>query len=98
MIRMCPARLQARLVAPLLCMLAAPALAPRFSSASAQSLPETVEAINKARVSTRILFITAHPDDEWSSLLSYLSHGLNADVGLLTITRGQGGQLSLIHI
>jgi len=57
-----------------------------------QSLPETVEAIHKARVSTRILFITAHPDDEWSSLLAYLSHGLNADVALLTITRGQGGQ------
>jgi len=68
-----------------------------FSCASArpvgaQSLPETVEAIHKARVSTRILFITAHPDDEWSSLLAYLSYGLNADVALLTITRGQGGQ------
>ena len=61
-------------------------------STSAQSLPETVEAINKARVSTRILFITAHPDDEWASLLTYLSRGLNADVALLTITRGQGGQ------
>ena len=59
---------------------------------SAQSLPETVEAINRARVTTRILFITAHPDDEWASLLTYLSRGLNADVGLLTITRGQGGQ------
>jgi LmbE family N-acetylglucosaminyl deacetylase len=59
---------------------------------SAQSLPETVEAINKSRVNTRILFITAHPDDEWSSLLAYLSHGLDADVALLTITRGQGGQ------
>ncbi len=58
----------------------------------AQSLPETVEAIHKARVSTRVLFVTAHPDDEWSSLLAYLSHGLNADVALLTITRGQGGQ------
>lgn len=58
----------------------------------AQSLPETVEAIDKARVTTRILFITAHPDDEWSSLLTYLSRGLDADVGLLTITRGQGGQ------
>jgi LmbE family N-acetylglucosaminyl deacetylase len=59
---------------------------------AAQSLPETVEAINKSRVNTRILFITAHPDDEWSSLLAYLSHGLDADVALLTITRGQGGQ------
>src|ERR1700734_4055111 len=61
-------------------------------SAAAQSLPETVEAINKSRVTTRILFVTAHPDDEWSSLLTYLSRGLSADVGLLTLTRGQGGQ------
>jgi LmbE family N-acetylglucosaminyl deacetylase len=59
---------------------------------AAQSLPDTVEAIYKARVTTRILFITAHPDDESASLLAYLSRGLNADVALLTITRGQGGQ------
>ncbi len=59
---------------------------------SAQSLPETVEAIDKARITTRILYITAHPDDESASLLTYLSRGLNADVALLTITRGQGGQ------
>jgi LmbE family N-acetylglucosaminyl deacetylase len=57
-----------------------------------QSLPATVEAIDKARISTRILFTTAHPDDEASGLLSYLSHGLDADVALFTITRGQGGQ------
>jgi LmbE family N-acetylglucosaminyl deacetylase len=59
---------------------------------SAQTLTETIEAIHKARIATRILFITAHPDDEMSSLLPYLSRGLNADVALLTITRGQGGQ------
>lgn len=58
----------------------------------AQSLQETVQAIDKSRVDTRILFITAHPDDESASMLSYLSRGLNADVALLTLTRGQGGQ------
>ncbi len=58
----------------------------------AQTLPDTVEAIQKSRVTTRILFVTAHPDDEWANLLSYLSRGLDADVALLTITRGQGGQ------
>jgi len=26
-------------------------------------LPETVEAIERARVTTRILYVTAHPDD-----------------------------------
>jgi LmbE family N-acetylglucosaminyl deacetylase len=79
----------ARLATALLVAWAMISLAP---VAAAQSLPETVEAINKSRATTRILFVTAHPDDEWSSLLAYLSHGLNADVALLTITRGQGGQ------
>lgn len=69
-----------------------PASATKEFTARAQSLPETAEAIHKAQVSTRILFITAHPDDEWSSLLTYLSRGLGADVALLTLTRGQGGQ------
>jgi LmbE family N-acetylglucosaminyl deacetylase len=77
-------------IAMISCVLSFACAAPR--TAGAQSLPETVEAIHKARVHTRILFITAHPDDEYSSLLAYLSHGLDADVALLTITRGQGGQ------
>ncbi|HEX5422185.1 MAG TPA: PIG-L family deacetylase [Candidatus Acidoferrales bacterium] len=56
------------------------------------SVPSEVAAIDKARVSTRILFITAHPDDEWSSLLTYLARGLHAHVALMTLTRGEGGQ------
>jgi LmbE family N-acetylglucosaminyl deacetylase len=56
------------------------------------SVPSEVAAIDKARVSTRILFTTAHPDDEWASLLTYLSRGLHAHVALMTLTRGQGGQ------
>ncbi len=57
----------------------------------AQSLPEALETIQRARVITRILFIDAHPDDEAASPLSYASH-LGADVALLCITRGEGGQ------
>lgn len=72
-----------------ICILVAAPLRPQSSS---PSLVDTIEAIDKARVTTRILFITAHPDDEASGLLSYLSHGLDADVALFTITRGQGGQ------
>jgi LmbE family N-acetylglucosaminyl deacetylase len=87
------AKSRSRIIKTLAAAISAVILAPAFSvSISAQSLPETVEAIDKARVTTRILFITAHPDDEWASLLTYLSRGLNADVALLTITRGQGGQ------
>jgi LmbE family N-acetylglucosaminyl deacetylase len=58
-------------------------------------LPETVEAIERARVTTRILYVTAHPDDESSSVLTYLARGLHADVALLTLTRGEGGQNDL---
>lgn len=58
-------------------------------------LPETIEAIDRARVTTRILYITAHPDDESSSVLTYLARGLHADVALLTLTRGEGGQNDL---
>ena len=65
------------------------------SSLAAQNLTQSVEAIDRARVTTRILFVTAHPDDEWPGLLTYLSRGLGADVAVLTITRGQGGQNAL---
>ncbi len=58
-------------------------------------LPETIEAIDSARVTTRILYVTAHPDDESATLLTYLARGLHADVALLTLTRGEGGQNDL---
>ena len=58
-------------------------------------LPETIEAIDAARVTTRILYITAHPDDESGAILTYLARGLHADVALLSITRGEGGQNAL---
>src|SRR5208282_3643871 len=53
------------------------------------------EAIDSARVTTRILYITAHPDDESAAVLTYLARGLHADVALLSITRGEGGQNAL---
>ena len=58
-------------------------------------LPETIEAIDSARVTTRILYITAHPDDESAAVLTYLARGLHANVALLSLTRGEGGQNAL---
>jgi LmbE family N-acetylglucosaminyl deacetylase len=58
-------------------------------------IAETLEAIERARVTTRILYVTAHPDDESSSILTYLARGLHADVALLSLTRGEGGQNAL---
>src|SRR5882762_4153712 len=58
-------------------------------------LAETIEAIDSARVTTRILYVTAHPDDESAAVLTYLARGLHADVALLSLTRGEGGQNAL---
>ena len=80
-------------------LLAAPAqcLAAQFAPApgTGPGLPETIEAIESARITTRILYITAHPDDESGAVLTYLARGLHADVALLSLTRGEGGQNDL---
>jgi LmbE family N-acetylglucosaminyl deacetylase len=65
------------------------------SPGTGPGLPETIEAIESARITTRILFVTAHPDDESAATLTYLARGLHADVALLTLTRGEGGQNDL---
>src|SRR5207245_4356505 len=76
-------------------VLAGLACVPAAAPLVAQSLPEELEAIDHVRVATRILYVTAHPDDESSSVLTYLARGLHADVALLSITRGEGGQNAL---
>ncbi len=82
---------------PLLGLLCVPPAAAQFPPApgTGPGLPETIEAIDSARVTTRILYITAHPDDESAAVLTYLARGLHADVALLTLTRGEGGQNAL---
>jgi LmbE family N-acetylglucosaminyl deacetylase len=78
------------------CSASGPALA-QFAPppGTGPGLNETVEAIESAGVSTRILYITAHPDDESAAVLTYLARGLHADVALLSLTRGEGGQNAL---
>src|SRR5258705_641098 len=65
------------------------------SPGTGRGLPETIDAIDSARVTTRILYITAHPDDESGAILTYLARGLHADVALLSLTRGEGAQNAL---
>jgi len=40
----------------------------------------------------RVLMIAAHPDDENTELLVYLSRGTGADAAYLSLSRGEGGQ------
>lgn len=58
----------------------------------AQSVAQVVDAIDHARNTTRVLYVTAHPDDEHAAVLTYLSKSLGDDVALCSTTRGEGGQ------
>ena len=49
-------------------------------------------ALRRLGVAGRVLYVTAHPDDEHNGVLVALSRGRGMSVGLLTLTRGEGGQ------
>ena len=49
-------------------------------------------ALRRVGTSGRVLYVTAHPDDEHNGVLVRLSRGLGLHTGLLTLTRGEGGQ------
>jgi LmbE family N-acetylglucosaminyl deacetylase len=49
-------------------------------------------ALRRVGVAGRVLYVTAHPDDENNAVLVRLSRGLGLHTALLTVTRGEGGQ------
>ena len=49
-------------------------------------------ALRRLPVSFNVLYVTAHPDDENNGVLTLLSRGQGVRTGLLTVTRGDGGQ------
>ena len=40
----------------------------------------------------RVLYMAAHPDDENTRLIAWLSNALDAETTYLSLTRGSGGQ------
>jgi len=48
--------------------------------------------IQKLNFLGSVLYIAAHPDDENTRLISYLSNDIKARTGYLSLTRGDGGQ------
>lgn len=50
------------------------------------------ETLRKLGTRASLIMITAHPDDEDGGMLTYESRHVGADVSLLTLTRGEGGQ------
>lgn len=53
---------------------------------------EIYEAVQKLNVLGSVLYVAAHPDDENTRLISYMSNQVKARTAYLSLTRGDGGQ------
>lgn len=53
---------------------------------------EIFEDLKKLNVLASVLYVAAHPDDENTRLISYLSNEVKAHTTYLSLTRGDGGQ------
>jgi LmbE family N-acetylglucosaminyl deacetylase len=71
---------------------AAPAAAQQLAPAGTGGIAALDRALTRLASNARVLLIAAHPDDEDSELLAYLSRGVGADVAYLSLSRGEGGQ------
>lgn len=70
-------------------------LLPTLARAQQGQVPNMADleiALQKLGVLGSALFIGAHPDDENSSVLAYLSKGRGLRTAYLSVTRGEGGQ------
>ncbi len=56
------------------------------------SSSEILHDLQKLQHTARVLYIAAHPDDENTRLISYLSKGRKFETAYLSLTRGDGGQ------
>ena len=74
-------------VSILLC-LAAPGLA----GAQERGAAALGSALQGLGVNTRVLIIGAHPDDEDTQVIAWLSRGRHVETAYLSLTRGDGGQ------
>jgi len=57
-----------------------------------KSSSEVLQDLKKLKVLGSVLYIAAHPDDENTRLLAYLSNGKQFRTAYLSLTRGDGGQ------
>src|SRR5690554_1851451 len=56
------------------------------------SSTEIYHQLEKLNFLGTALYVAAHPDDENTGMISYLSNEVNARVGYISLTRGDGGQ------
>ena len=66
-----------------------------ISQAQKPAIPassEIYESIQKLNFLGSVLYVAAHPDDENTRLIAYLSNQIKARTAYLSLTRGDGGQ------
>lgn len=63
-----------------------------FKSWSQSSSADIYKDIHQLGVLASVLYVAAHPDDENTRMISYLSNHLSARTTYLSMTRGDGGQ------
>jgi LmbE family N-acetylglucosaminyl deacetylase len=61
-------------------------------AADPQSASAILQELRSFREMGSVLYIAAHPDDENTRLIAYLSRGRGYRTGYLSLTRGDGGQ------
>jgi LmbE family N-acetylglucosaminyl deacetylase len=86
LVRQCMHPATALLIGSLALLL--PVVAPAAQDAGAVSLDQRVRGLT---VTARVLIIGAHPDDEDTRLISWLSRGRNIETAYLSLTRGENG-------
>ena len=63
-----------------------------FSQPKEISSSEILHRMEGLKTTATVLYIAAHPDDENTRLISYLTKGKHYRVAYLSLTRGEGGQ------
>src|SRR6478752_10392797 len=66
-----------------------------FLSLSQQRQPDAAQIqlkLKKLNVLGSVLYVAAHPDDENTSVITYLANGQLVETAYLSMTRGDGGQ------
>jgi LmbE family N-acetylglucosaminyl deacetylase len=63
-----------------------------YSQQYSYSSSDIIQGLNKLKVLGSVLYIAAHPDDENTSVLTYMSKGKLTRTAYLSLTRGDGGQ------
>lgn len=66
--------------------------APRFALGQDRGATALDHLVKGLMVTPRVLVIAAHPDDEDTQLIAWLSKGRHVETAYLSLTRGDGGQ------